>query len=44
MQKLCVKWGSTNTGCHINVDYANFTHTLSVKLKHTGIWGWEFMA
>ena len=29
VQKLCVKWGSTNTGQHIDVHYVNnfFFHT-----------------
>ena len=39
---LCVEWGSTNTGWHINVHYViNFSaHTLSVKLNIVGIWEW----
>ena len=39
---LCVEWGSTNTGWHINVHYViNFSaHTLSVKLIIMGIWEW----
>ena len=41
LQKLCAEWGSTNTSWHIDVHYVSiFMHTQSVKLKHSGIWGW----
>ena len=39
---LCVKWGSTNSGWHINVYHvkALHTHEVCVKLNIVGIWEW----
>jgi len=38
---LCVKWGSTNTGWHIDVHHVKtLPHTCSLKLNIIGIWEW----
>ena len=34
LEGLCFKWGSTNTGWHID------HNVQSVKLKHNGMWEW----